>query len=236
MSNWTEERVAQLVGIVGSESPVTQVTVEKAAEALEVSNRSVSAKLRKMEFDVEKVSARAKTFTDAEAEALVEFVTDNANTFTYAEVAEKFAGDFTTRQIQGKILSLELTDLIVKTPPKESTKTYSDAEEVKFIELATAGKYLEDIADALNRPLASVRGKALSLSRIHGIDIPKQRESHAAVKVDALNELGDISKLTVKEIAEAIGKTERGVKTMITHRGLECDDYKAKAKKEDKDA
>ena len=236
MSNWTDERVATLVEIVDGESPVSQATVEKAAEALEVSNRSVSAKLRKMDVEVDKVSARAKTFTDDQAADLVEFVTDNANTFTYAEVAEKFAGDFTTRQIQGKILSLELTDLIVKTPPKESTKTYSDAEEVKFIELATSGAFLEDIADALNRPLASVRGKALSLSRIHGIDIPKQRESHAAVKVDALTELGDISKLTVKEIAEAIEKTERGVKTMITHRGLECADYKARPKKEDKDA
>ena len=39
MSNWNEERVAQLEGIVGSERPVTQETVKAAAEELGVSTR-----------------------------------------------------------------------------------------------------------------------------------------------------------------------------------------------------
>jgi len=232
MSNWTEERVTELKGIVGSESPVSQDTVKKAAEALEVSNRSVSAKLRKMEIEVDHVSATPKTFSDAEEAALVDFLESNPGAYNYAQIAEGFAdGKFTPRQVQGKVLSLDLTGAVAPTPKKESVKTYSDAEEAQFIKLAKDGAFLEDIADALGRTLASVRGKALSLSRTEGISIPKQRESHAQVKVDPLEALGDISELTVAQIAEATGKTPRGIKTMITHRGLSCADYKAKTKK-----
>ena len=233
MSNWTEERVSQLEGIVGGETPVSQDTVKKAAEALEVSSRSVSSKLRKMGVEVSPVSATPKTFSDAEEAALVEFLNENAGTYTYVQIADAFAdGKFSARQIQGKVLSLELTDAVAKTPPKESVKTYSEAEEATFVKMAEAGAFLEDIADKLGRTLASVRGKALSLSRTEGISIPPQRESHAANKVDPLEALGDITEMTVAQIAEAINKTERGVKQMITHRGLVCADYKAKAKKE----
>lgn len=236
MSNWTEERVAELESIVGGESPVSQDTVATAAEALQVSNRSVSAKLRKMGVEVEPVSARPKTFSEEDEAALIDFLSANAGAYTYAEVAANFAGGkFTPRQVQGKVLSLELTEAVKPTPPKESVKTYTEAEEAKFLSLVANGAFLEDIAEALGKSLASVRGKALSLSRTEGIDIPKQRESHAAVKVDPLEALGDISNMTVAEIAEQIGKTERGVKVMITHRGLECADYKAKKSKKNAD-
>ena len=36
--------------------------------------------------------------------------------------------------------------------------------------------------------------------------------------------------MTVEEIAEAIGKTARGVKTMLTRRGLVAKDYAKKEK------
>ena len=231
MSNWNEEREAQLKAAVGTAVPVTQDTVASAAEELEVSPRSVSAKLRKMGFEVEKVGERAKTFSPKEEAALRAYLEDNQDAYTYAEVAANFAkGKFNAKQIQGKVLSMEMTSYVKATPKAESTKTYTDAEEATFIKLSKAGKFLEEIATALNRPITSVRGKALSLLRSGAIDsIPKQEKSHAQKTVDPLDELGDISKMTVAEIAEAIDKTERGVKTMITHRGLECANYKAKA-------
>ena len=37
--------------------------------------------------------------------------------------------------------------------------------------------------------------------------------------------------MTVAEIAEAIEKTERGVKTMLTRRGIDCADYKGAERK-----
>ena len=228
---WTEEREAQLRSVVGEENPVSQGTVAEAAEALEVSTRSASAKLRKMGYEVEKAGPRARKFSEDQEAALVAFLDDNAGSYTYAEIAEAFAGgEFSAKQIQGKVLSLELTDAVKPTPKKENVKTYSDEEEVKFVKLAGSGAFLEDIAEALGKTLASVRGKALSLNRTQGMDIPKQRESHAANKVDVIDALGDIASLTVAEIAEATGKTPRGIKTIITRRGLECADYKAKKK------
>jgi len=232
MSNWTEERVAQLLDVVGAAQPVTQESVAAAAEALDVSTRSVSAKLRKMEVEVEKVGARAKVFSDDQADALVEFLTNNDGGFTYAEIAEAFSGgEFSAKQIQGKVLSLDLTGSVKATPKPESKKTYTDEEENTFVAMAKAGKFLEEIADALGKSIPSVRGKALSLTRTEVLDgIPPQRESHAANKVDPIAALGDLTKLTVNEIAEATGKTPRGVRTIITRRGLEAADYKAKKK------
>ena len=117
MSNWTEDRENQLIEIVGNESPVSRETVEAAAEALEVSTRSISSKLRKMEYDVEKAGARAKRFTDEQEEALRDLVENNAGVYTFAEIAERFEnGAFTSKQIQGKILSMELNDAIAPAP------------------------------------------------------------------------------------------------------------------------
>jgi hypothetical protein len=234
MSNWNKEREDVLTGLVGSETPVSLETVARAADELEVTPRSVSAKLRKMGFEVEKVGERGKAFSDEQEAALVEFLNENHGEYTYGQIAEAFAGGaFSPKQIQGKVLSLEMTGAVAPTPPREAVTKYTAEEEETFLRLVRSGAFLEDIADAMDRSLASVRGKALSLSRKYeDVAIPKQRESYAQTKTDALDTLGDISNMTVAEIAEAIGKTPRGVKTMITHRGLECADYKAKKKKE----
>lgn len=233
---WTKEREEQLLEAVGAERPVSQETAAAAADALEVSTRSISAKLRKMGEEVEKAGPRARKFSEDQEAALVAFLGDNAGAFTYAEIAENFAGgEFSAKQIQGKVLSLELTGSVKATPKKESVKTYSDEEEDTFVAMAEAGKFLEDIAEALGKSLASVRGKALSLNRTDVLkSIPPQRESHAAVKVDVIEELhnsGALADLTVAEIAEKSGKTVRGVKTIITRRNYVAADYKAKAKK-----
>ena len=78
-----------------------------------------------------------------------------------------------------------------------------------FLGMVADGAFVEDIAAALNRPINSIRGKALSFLRTGEIGaIPKQRESNAASKVDALADLGDISGMNVADIADTIGKTE----------------------------
>ena len=42
----------------------------------------------------------------------------------------------------------------------------------------------------------------------------------------------DITDMTVESIADEIGKTVRGVKTMLTRRGLQCANYNGAAKKD----
>lgn len=226
---WNEERENTLTSIVGGTSPVTVDLVEQAANSLETTTRSVAAKLRKMGFDVESMSKDTSKRFSAEQEAeLSAFLEKHSGQYTYAEVASSvLGGDFSTKQIQGKVLSMELTDHVKPTPKPESVKTYSDEEEEKLLGLLASGDmFIEDIADAMGRAVNSVRGKILSLSRTHeGITIPKQKEYKTKDVADPIEALGDISDTTVEDIAETIQKSVRGVKTMLTHRGLKCKNY-----------
>lgn len=232
---WNDERTSQLTAFVGDESPVSQATVAEAAESLETSTRSISSKLRKMGYEVELANAAAtRTFSPEQEATLATFVQDNSGQYTYAEVAEYFEGNaYSAKQIQGKILSMELTAHIKPAPARESTKTYTDEEEATFIEMVNAGTTVEALAEAMNRSVNSVRGKALSLLRSGAIDaIPRQETTKAGTSVDPLTELGDVSAMTVEEIATTIGKTVRGVKTMLTRRGIVAADYDGASKKE----
>jgi hypothetical protein len=235
LPKWTEERTAQLTSFVGDESPVSQATVAEAAGQLETSTRSVSSKLRKMGYDVELASAASsRTFSPEQEATLAAFVQDNSGDYTYAQIAEHFEGGaFSAKSIQGKILSMELTDHVKPAPKVETVRTYSEEEEATFIQMVNEGAFVEAIADALDRSVNSVRGKALSVLRSGDIDaIPRQEHTKGTSKEDPLADLGNIAEMTVEEIADAIGKTARGVKTMLTRRGLVAADYDGAAKKE----
>ena len=135
LPKWTDERTSALENFVGSESPVSQATVANAADELETSVRSVSSKLRKMGYDVGLASSsNAKSFSDAQEATLQAFVTDNSGQYTYAEIASNFEGGaFSAKSIQGKILSMQLTEHVKPAPKVESVKTYSEDEEATFI-------------------------------------------------------------------------------------------------------
>ena len=234
LPKWTDERTQSLVDFVGSESPISQGTVANAAEHLETSTRSVSSKLRKMGFDVELASASAsKSFSDEQEATLQAFVTDNSGSYTYAEIASNFeGGHFSAKSIQGKILSMELTEHVKPAPKVETVRTYTPEEEGTFVEMVNGGSFVEEIADALGKSVNSIRGKALSLLRSGEINaIPKQKETKGSSKADVLADV-DVASHTVEEIADQIGKTVRGVKTMLTRRGLQCSDYNGAAKKD----
>ena len=232
LPKWTEERTDTLVNFVGDESPISQATVADAADQLETSTRSISSKLRKMGYEVELASATAsRAFSDAQEQTLSTFVSDNSGEYTYAQIAEHFEGGaFSAKSIQGKILSMELTEHVKPAPKVESVRTYSPEEESTFISMVNDGAFVEAIADAMGRSVNSVRGKALSLLRSGDIDaIPKQEHTKANGSADLLADI-DVTEMTVEAIAEEIGKTTRGVKTMLTRRGLTAADYDGAAK------
>jgi len=202
LPKWTDERTQQLVDFVG-EGPISQAQVADAADELETSTRSVSSKLRKMGYEV--------------------------------ELADSFEnGHFSAKSIQGKILSMELTSHVKPAEKQESVRTYSPEEEATFISMVNDNAFVEEIADALGKSVNSIRGKALSLLRSGDINaIPKQKETKGSSKADPLSDLnGELDGMTVEEIADEIGKTVRGVKTMLTRRGLTCADYDGAARKE----
>lgn len=233
LPKWTEEREGSLKKIVGAESPVSIVTVGKAAESLETSTRSISSKLRKMGFEVvSTASVEAKKYSPAEEAELKSFLEANPNKYTYAEIAAAvLKGSKSAKQIQGKILSMELYGLVKETPKKEVVKKFNDAEEKIILGMVRAGDFIEDIAKAMKREVPVIRGKILSMSRAFpDISIPKQRVYVSKDKTDAIEALGDISELTVEDISEKIEKTTRSVKSMLTHRGLDCKNHNGSAK------
>ncbi len=234
LPKWTDERTSELTSFVGDESPVSQATVASAAEQLETSVRSVSSKLRKMGFDVELASAsQTKSFSDSQEATLAAFVSDNSGSYTYAEIAANFEGGaFSAKSIQGKILSMQLTEHVKPAPKVETVKSYNEDEEAQFVALVNDNAFIEDIAEALGRSVNSIRGKALSLLRAEVINaIPKQKETKGSSKNDPLEGM-DITDMSVQSIADEIGKTPRGVKTMLTRRGIQCSDYNGAAKKD----
>jgi hypothetical protein len=173
-------------------------------------------------------------FTPDQGHDLADFVNANSGTYTYKEIAEQFnAGSFSAKQIQGKLLALELTGSVKPAEKVEAARTYSEAEEATFIKMAQNGKFIEEIALTLGKSIPSVRGKALSLTRKNQIDkIPAQKDSHAKNTVDPVVALGSaIATMTVAEIAVAVDKTERGLKTLLTRRGIKVADYDGQAKK-----
>ncbi len=236
LPKWTDERTQHLVNFVGDATPITQATVAEAAAELETSTRSVSSKLRKMGYDVELASSVShRTFTDEQEATLSQFVTDNSGTYTYADIAASFAdGAFSAKSIQGKILSMELTSYVKPAEKPQAVRTYSPEEEAIFTTMVNDGAFVEQIAEALGKTVNSIRGKALSLLRSGDINaIPRQEVTKGSTKADPLSELnGEIGSMTVDEIADEIGKTVRGVKTMLTRRGLTCADYDGAARKQ----
>jgi hypothetical protein len=232
---WNDAAVATLLAVVNGESPVTAATVEAAAAKLEVSVRSVASKLRQLDLEVASLAKeKVSTFTPEQTEALTAFVLDNADTLTYKDIAAQFPGAFSAKQIQGKLLALELTSKVKATEKVEVARTYTEAEEAVFVKMAQAGKFIEEIAVTLGKTVPSVRGKALSLTRSGQIDsIPKQKESHAKNVVDAVEALGEsLAGMTVAAIAVAADKTERGIRTLLTRRGIKVADYDGAAKHE----
>lgn len=232
---WSDEATQQLLDIVGNEDPVSVEKVEEASVQLDRSTRSIAAKLRQMDRAVASLAkADVPTFTAEQTEALRNFVTANAGNMTYKEIAENFAGgEFNAKQVQGKLLALELTGSVKPAEKVEAVRVYTADEEAVFTEMANSGAFIEEIAARLNKTISSVRGKALSLTRSGTISkIPAQRDHIERDVIDPVNALGDgIANMTVAAIAKAVDKTERGVKTLLTRRGINCADYNGEAKR-----
>jgi hypothetical protein len=231
---WTEESTAQLQALAGNPGMVvSREVVDQAVAEIGVSLRSILGKLRSLGYQVAAAQKPGSAFSEADTSTLQEYLPSNSGRYTYAELAEVlFNGKYNPRQVQGKILALKLTEHVKPTEKKETVKTYTEAQEAQVIEMINSGAFVEDIATALGKTIAQIRGKALSLLRSNTIEgLPAQRESKAATKSDVFEGL-DVANLTIAELAESTGKTERGLKTTLSRRGLVCKDYTPKAKKD----
>lgn len=235
--NWTEESTQELLGLVGTDTDeiVSKETILQAVEDIEGTDvRNITGKLRSLGYSCVSMAKAAKgsTFTEDEGAALAQFAQDNAGNLTYAEMAVNFdGGKFSTRQIQGKLLSMDLSHVAKPTEKPESVKQYTDEQEAEFISLANHGNCIEDIAEAMGKEVKSARGKALSLLRKGEIEnIPVTRDKVEQSHVDVFAEL-NVGEMTVEEISQATDKSTIGVKTTLTRRGLDCIDHKGAARR-----
>lgn len=230
--NWNEENTNKLLALAG-DSPVSQVTVASIAEELGTTPRSIGAKLRKLGYEVDKATARVSAWSPDQESELANFVNANPNSMTYAEIAAAFQGGaFSSKQVQGKLLSMELFHLVKRTEKQAAPRSFTPDEETRFVEMVNSGASIEAISEAFGRPVASVRGKALSLLRSGDISaMPAQAKSTAKEVADYLAGL-DVTTMTVAQIAEKTGKTERGIKSTLSRRGLVAVDYNGAAKRE----
>jgi hypothetical protein len=239
---WNDELVAELNSVVGEASPVLSATVIAAATMLGISTRRVSSKLRKMGIEVESMAkSKTSTFTSEEGEALADFVVANSGELTYRDISETFAeGKFNPKQVQGKILAMELTEHVKAADPIVLASKYTELEQATYIAMAEAGNFLEEIAESLGHEIKSIRGKGLSLLTAGLISkIPAQRDFTAKAAAQLLGDIEGIADMTVAQIATDLDRTERGIKTSLTRQGVSCKDYdgakkhlKAQAKRE----
>jgi hypothetical protein len=119
---YTEEMVDRMH--VVAKPGLTEETIEALMTEFDFPRRSVTAKLRKLGYDVPKKPGAAPVFSAEESEELSTFLDDNSGVHTAEEIAAHFSDawgrEVTARQINGKALSLEMTGNI---KPAEK-KTY----------------------------------------------------------------------------------------------------------------
>lgn len=231
---WTTENTAELMASIVSGEVVTQEQAATLADQLGTTARSIGAKLRKLGVQVATAAKAVSNWTpDLEAQ-LVDILTSNEGVFTYTELVDQMGGVFSAKQLQGKILHLELTANVKKADKKEVARKYSDEEETIFVDMTTSGASIEEIALTLNRTVPQCRGKALSLVR-EGRIAAQPHQAVVAAPATAVNifEGVDVGSLTVLELATKLDKAERSIKSALTRKGLSAKDYDgaAKAKK-----
>lgn len=231
--SWNETNTAALLSAVEGVEIVSQDQAAALAEQLGTTARSIGAKLRKLGVQVATAAKATSAWTEALETALVNLLNENDGVYTYAELAEVFGNGFTAKQLQGKVLHLELTSKVKKSDKKEAVRKYTAEEEAQFVAYVEADMSIEDIAMNMGRTVPQIRGKALSLVREGRIAAqPRQATVAVATAVNIFEGL-DVASLTVAELAEKTGKAERSIKASLTRKALSAKDYDgaAKAKK-----
>lgn len=219
---YTEDMVTHMKDVCAS--GVTEALVEGLCEEFDFPRRSVTAKLRKLNFDVPKKPSAPPVFNKEETDELKSFLSGNTGVFTAEEIASQFmGGKFSSRQINGKALSLEMTSYIKPAEKKVTPKTYTDAEEVVIRAMVEKEAFIEDIAGALNKTVPSVRGKLLSMG-LKAVQRDKKTSRN-----DPYEGIENMLEKNVEDLATHFDKTPRGVRTVLTRRKLSCANYTPKS-------
>src|SRR5210317_37743 len=109
---YTDEMVTRMHDVASA--GVTEELIEGLMEEFDFPRRSVTAKLRKLGYDVPKKPGAAPVFSAEETDQLASFLEANSCNLTAEEIAAQFnGGKFTARQINGKALSLQWSKVVL---------------------------------------------------------------------------------------------------------------------------
>lgn len=229
--SYSDEQIERINEVMAD--GVTEEKIGTLMDEFTVPRRSLTAKLRRMDFDVPKLD-RAPAFSVEETEELSSFLEANEGVYTSDEIAKQLSDQFgrtvSAKQVAGKVLSMDMTAAVKPTEKKVTPKTYTDDEEAMVVSMCEEGKYLEEIAEAVGKNVNSVRGKLLSLK----MNAPQRDKKEAKKsKYDGIDEVA--ADMTVEELVEHFGGeaenvTERGIKTVLTRRKLSAKDRAFKEK------
>jgi len=210
MSNYTEDMVEAIESAVEAAGSVTPELIKELCDTLSVPERSLTAKLRSMDYDVPK-KVRVPSFTAEETEEFAALAEAGSTAEDIAEALGK-----SVRQVRGKALSMDIT--LTPSPKKPAAaKKFTDEEADLVASMAEAGDYIEDIAEAVGKTVPQVRGKLLSMS----LKAPQRDKKDAARQVLYTDEvIADLIKRvnngeTAEAISEATGLKLRGVQSRI---------------------
>ena len=87
---YTDEMVTRMHDVAGS--GVTEEIIESLMGEFDFPRRSVTAKLRKLGYDVPKKPGAAPVFSADETDALASFLEANSGNLTAEEIADQYAG------------------------------------------------------------------------------------------------------------------------------------------------
>jgi DNA-binding CsgD family transcriptional regulator len=215
---WTEELVAKLVEGLDKNTEVPYSKCQEIAENLNISDRSVTGKLRVLGFKVGRKTKPGKVYTPEDEERIRKMVEKG---YTQKQIADKLGKDI--KSIGGKLLAMGIKGVERGVPKKEAApKKFTEAEEAKIKELAENGAYVEEIADALGKTVQQIRGKLVSM-KISGVPTKNKKTATKKVYTDAVVEqvkaLAAEGK-SVEEIAEALELNEKGLRSKMGKLGL----------------
>lgn len=117
---WTTENTTALMTAVEGIETVSQEQTVALADQLGTTARSVGAKLHKLGVQVATAAKAVSAWTPELEAALTNLLNANEGKYTYAELAEVFGNGFSAKQLQGKVLHMELTALVKKSDKEGS--------------------------------------------------------------------------------------------------------------------
>ena len=103
---YTDDMVARMNDVAAS--GVTEEVIEQLVDEFEYPRRSVTAKLRKLGYDVPRKPGAAPVFSAEETEALAKILEDNSGSQTADEIAAGFAEGYNQDVARKKELAADI--------------------------------------------------------------------------------------------------------------------------------